>query len=114
MGLVATLPEMQAEAEPAVICVRPDFLLQILTELGRHRALADHETDLVEDIVNMGQVAFRWNPRADRALLTASHSPGGIARFARRYGITGEAAYCRIKRLRKRQMRPSATARRKG
>ncbi len=115
MGVLVTLPEMQAEAEPAVICVRPDFLLQLLTELGRHRALADHETDLVEDIVNMGQVAFRWDPRADRALLTASHSPGGIARFARRYGVTLDTAHSRLYRLRgKRQTNPSASARRKG
>ncbi len=100
--------------EAATICIRPEAMLALLTEIGRYRALADHETDIIEDILNMGQVAFRWNPRNDRALLTASHSPGGIARFARRYGITGEAAYCRIKRLRKRQTRPSAQDKRKG
>lgn len=102
------------EPDAAVICVRPDFLLRLLIELGGHRALADHETDLVEDIVNMGQVAFRWNPRTDRALLTAAHYPGGIARFARRYGITGQSAYDRLYRIRKRETRPGAQDKRKG
>lgn len=100
--------------EPAVICVRPDFLLALLEEIGRNRALADHETDLIEDIVNMGLPAFRWNPRTDRALLTASNCPGGIARFARRYGITGQAAYDRLYRLRRRKRREGANGRRKG
>ncbi len=106
--------ETAIEAEHGLICVKSDFMLCLLTELGRHRALADHETDLVEDIVNMGIIAFRWNPRADRALLTAAHSPGGIARFARRYGITGQSAYDRLYRIRKRETRPSAHNKRRG
>lgn len=105
--------EASFETDP-VICVRPEFLLSLLEEIGRNRALADHETDLIEDIVNMGMPCFRWNPRTDRALLLAANTAGGIARFARRYGISGGAAYQRLTRLRRRHGRQMGAGRRKG
>lgn len=84
----------------AEITVHPDLLLSLLEELGSHRALADHETDLIEEIVTMGLLPFRWNNRLDRALVLAANSPGAIARFARRHGITSDTAYSRLYRIR--------------
>lgn len=94
---------MNGTGEMSEICVMPNILLDLLTELGRHRVLTDRETDLIEDIVNMELIAFRWNPRLDGQLKVASHSNGGIARFARRQGISDQAAYDRIYRIRKRE-----------
>lgn len=90
------------------ICLMPNVLLDLLTELGRHRVLSNSETDLIEDIISLETIAFRWNPRLDGQLKVASHSNGGIARFARRHGISGEAAYSRLKRIRQRQARQDA------
>jgi hypothetical protein len=90
-------------------CVRPEFMLGLLTEVSRHRALADHETDILEDIIAMQTEPFRWNSRLEVQLLTASKSPGGIARFARRHGIINhDAVYQKLARLRKRQSRQRA------
>ncbi|SCY69392.1 hypothetical protein SAMN05660666_02510 [Novosphingobium aromaticivorans] len=90
------------------ICIQTDFMLGILTEIGRHRALSNRETDIIEDCIAFETAPFRWNARLDNALLVASHSPGGIARFARRHEITGGMAYARLHRLRKRQKRKDA------
>ena len=85
------------------ICIMPNILLDLLTELGRHRVLTDRETDLIEDIVGMELTTFRWNPRLDNQLKTAACSIGGIRRFARRQGISDQSAYDRIYRIRKRE-----------
>lgn len=87
-------------------------LLDLLTEIGRNRALTDRETDLIEDIVMTERQPFRWNPRLDQGLQRAAICPGGIARFARRHSITPQAAYNRLHRL-KRKGRKIARARRK-
>lgn len=84
------------------ICLHPEKLLGLLTEIGRHRALSDDETDILEAILEIETVPFRWNSRLDAHLLTAAHSNGGIARFARRHEITPTAAYARLHRLRRR------------
>ncbi len=89
----------------AEICVRAEFLLDLLNEVGGHRALADHETDLLEDIVGMEITAFAWNQRLEAALMVAASSPGGIRRFAHRHGMTDNAAYQKLSRLRRRKMR---------
>ncbi len=95
--------------------INPSLVLAMLDEIGRTRALADHETDLIEDIVMMGVIPFRWNPRLDRALLLAANSHGGIARFARRHLITRASADCRLTRLRlRRKKRKTDTAQAKG
>lgn len=96
------------------ICLHPEKLLDLLTEIGRHRALTDEETDIVEAILDIEHAPFRWNPRLDNHLLTASHSVGGIARFARRHQITPMSAYSRIKRLKDRQSRKGAASKAKG
>lgn len=96
-------------------CVRPEFLLDLLTEVSRTRALADQETDMLEDIIAMQTEPFRWNPRLDVQLIVASASPGGIARFARRHGIVNhDAVYQKLARLRKRQIRQDAAKTVKG
>ncbi len=95
--------------------INPTLVLAMLDEIGRNRALVDHETDLIEDIVTMGVIPFRWNPRLDRALLLAATSHGGIARFARRHLITRASADCRLTRLRlRRKKRKTDTAQAKG
>lgn len=85
------------------ICVRSDFMLSLLGEVGKTRALAPHETDVIEDCIAQELMPFRWNPRLDNALLVASHSPGGIARFCRRIGITRGMADARLLRIRRKQ-----------
>ncbi len=96
-------------------CVRPEFMLGLLTEISRTRALADHETDMIEDIIALQIEPFRWNPHLEVQLLTASHSPGGIARFARRHGIANhKIAYQKLYRLRKRESRKGAAVAAKG
>lgn len=89
-----------------------EILLGLLTEVSRSRALADHETDLVEEIVMLEADGFRWNPRLDQGLVRASSNAGGIARFARRHSITPMAAYCRLSRIRGRKTRKHAQTRR--
>lgn len=90
-------------------CVLPEFLLGLLTEVSRTRALADHETDMLEDIIAMQIEPFRWNPRLEVQLLTASASPGGIARFARRHGIVNHSiVYQKLYRLKRRSSRSGA------
>ena len=90
------------------ICLHPEKLLGLLTEIGSHRALTDEETDIVKAFLDMDHTPFRWNARLDRHLLTASASVGGIARFARRHEITPMSAYSRLNRLRKRMKRKDA------
>ena len=87
------------------ICVHPDVLLALLTELGKHRALADHETDIIEAIVCRGHrstgLRIRWAGAMDRRLVAAAKSRGGVRQFAERNGIPPKAAYDRLSKLRK-------------
>lgn len=92
----------------AEITLPSTFVLSMLTEIGRSRALAPNETDVIEDCIAIEITPFRWNPRLDVALKVASHSPGGIARFARRHGIAPHTAHMRLYRMRKRDKRKSA------
>lgn len=96
------------------ISIDSTCLLDLLTEIGRSRALTDRETDLIEDIVMTERQPFRWNARLDLALERAAKCPGGIARFARRHNITASAAYNRLHRLKKREGRRIPRKRRKG
>ena len=88
------------------------ILLGLLDEISRHRALADHETDLIEAIVvcqrkrDLGtrtgeRTTFKWTLTKDRALLRSAKVQGGIKRFAARHGITPNAASSRLRVLRK-------------
>lgn len=98
----------------SIIELRTDLLERMLEELGSHRALEDHETDLLEDICDMRTRGFRWTKRADLALARSAHSKGGIRRFAARYGITEGAAYMRWSRLKQREKREAMRKARKG
>lgn len=86
-------------------CLRPDIVFALLDEVSRHRALAPHESEIMEEILAMEIDHFRWNPRLESQLLVAAASPGGIARFSRRFDIPPYAAYCKLHRLRKRKTR---------
>lgn len=87
------------------ICVSKDFLFGLLDEVSRTRALADHETDILEAIVSRGHRSqgrnVQWNARLDVKLMTASASKGGIKRFAIAQGISEKSAYMRLHKLRK-------------
>lgn len=88
----------------SVIPVKTDFLLGLLNEVGRTRSLADHETDLIEEIVT-GECAdreFEWTEEYDRMLIAASKRKG-IHRLALDLGVSPGAAYMRLHRIRKRK-----------
>lgn len=86
------------------ICLAPDKLEALLTEINRHRALTDEETDLLEAIITRGHkaagVRFAWTPRVERELKRAYSRPSGIKQFAEKYGISRNAAYMHLSRLR--------------
>lgn len=86
------------------ICLHPDRLLSLLDEIGRHRALSDEETDLIEAIVCRGHrtagLRTRWTPKLDRALLRAASQRGGIRAFADKNQMSPMAAHRRLTKLR--------------
>jgi hypothetical protein len=91
--------------QEALFCLAPSVLLSLLTELGKYRALADHETDIVEAIVCRGHrttgLRVRWTKPLDRRLMTAANRRGGIQLFAKANSIPPKAAYDRLCKLRK-------------
>lgn len=95
-------------------CMKPELALALLDEIGRHRALEPHETDLLEEILALEATPFRWNPRLENQLVVASASPGGITRFAKRLGIDKWTAYAKLHRIRARQIRKADKAKVKG
>ena len=87
-----------------IVPVEGEFLLNLLNEVGRHRALTDTETDVIEEIVRAesGEQDFRWTARHDRMLIDASQRRG-IHRLARDLGVSDGAAYQRLARVRRRR-----------
>lgn len=89
------------------IPVPPDTLMRLLDDVGRTRALHDDETDLVELIVTRGHraagVKLKWTPDLERELRRVSHRPSGIRSFASQHGITEQAAYDKLSRMRGRK-----------
>lgn len=87
------------------ICIAPDYLLALLNEIGRHRALADHETDIVEAIVCRGHrssgIRIRWTSPMDRRLINAAKRRGGVRLFAEQNGMNPMAAHKRLEKLRR-------------
>jgi hypothetical protein len=84
-------------------CLKPETVFALLDEVSRHRALEPNETDMMEEILAMETAPFKWNPRLEVQLLTASHSPGGIRRFAERIGVGEIVARQKLYRLRKKR-----------
>lgn len=100
---------MTAQSFPAASVsfqVSADKLLKWLDEIGRQRALAEDETDIVEAIVCRGHrstgVRQRWTPEMDEALLLAAGVEGGIARHAALIGVRPMSCHMRLHKLRKR------------
>ena len=85
----------------SMITVQRDFLLGLLEEVGRSRALASHETDVLQDLVTAEPVNFEWTEAMCEQLLEAAARGDGVRRFARRNGITDSAAYQKLFRLRR-------------
>lgn len=100
---------MTAQSVPAASApfqVPADRLLAWLDEIGRHRALADEETDILEALVCRGHrstgVRQRWTPEMDAALLAAAQVDGGIARHAKEIGVRPMSCHMRLHKIRKR------------
>jgi len=87
-----------------IIPVKSEFLLELLTEVGRGRALTSQETDLVEEIVRGENEPcdFQWTKEHD-AMLVQAAKRRGIHRLARALGVSDGAAYQRLHRVRRRQ-----------
>ena len=96
-----------------VICIQGEFILTLLNEVGRHRALLSHETDILQDLVRNPADEFQWTEELCRDLLVASQRGDGVRRFARRVGITEGAAYQKLHRMR-RQARKSRKGAKRG
>src|SRR3546814_14703234 len=85
------------EAEPLVI--------ELVDRIGRLRSLSDDETDLVAAIVErerrrQPRRLHQWSKDDNRELLRIQHRPGGIQHFADERGLTYQAAFQQISRLR--------------
>lgn len=91
----------------AHIPVPVDLAFRLLDETSRHRALQDDETDLLEALITRGHkstgIRIRWTPSLDRALWKVSYRKGAIRQFARDNGISENACYNRLVKLRKRK-----------
>lgn len=100
---------MTAQSVPAASVpfqVPADRLLAWLDEIGRHRALADEETDILEALVCRGHrssgVRTRWTPDLDAGLLEAATVDGGIKRYADEIGVRPMSCHMRLHKIRKR------------
>ena len=87
----------------AEICLQRDFVLSILDEISRTRALNNAESEVIEDCLSDEINAFQWSRPLEDALVTASFTTGGIARFARHHGINIHTAHQKLFRLRRSQ-----------
>lgn len=91
----------------AHIPVPTDLAFRLLDEVSRKRALADDESDLLEQLVCRGHrsqgVRIIWTTKLDRALLRASFRNGTIRQFAADQGMSEMQAYKRLEKLRKKQ-----------
>jgi len=89
------------------IPVLPSILMRLLDEIGKTRALHDEETDLVEILVSRGHrstgLYVRWTPKMERDLQRASYRRGAIRIFAEKHGMTPDAAYTRLKKIKARK-----------
>lgn len=85
------------------ICVRSELLLGLLEEVSRTRALASHETDMLQDLIAAPEACFEWTEQHCADLLEAAARGDGVARFARRNGISPRAAYQKLFRMRRQQ-----------
>lgn len=81
------------------------LMIELLDRIGKHRALADDESQLLEKLVrgSPGQpsVYHRWSRQEDRDLLRLQHRPRGVANYAAQIGVSEYAAWMRLDRLRK-------------
>jgi hypothetical protein len=89
----------------SAIQVETEILLSLLTEVGRSRALADHETDLIEAIVYRSTrttaMRIKWTPQLDNELWRTSKKRGGVKRFAIEHGFPPRRVYQRLCRIKK-------------
>ncbi len=96
---------MANTATLARIEVDSAWLLTIIDEINRSRSLNDNEVAIVERLVSVKsgreRKSFRWTIRKEQALLRMSGTHCGVKRFAERHGITEQAAWSRLKKLRK-------------
>ncbi len=82
------------------------LMIELLDRIGRNRALADDESQLLEKLVRQSRttkasVYHKWSREDDRALLRMQHRPRGVANYAKDIGVSEYAAWMRLDRLRK-------------
>lgn len=89
------------------------MLLSLLDEVGRHRALSDSESQLLESVIvkeaKESRRLHKWTPEEDRELRRVQFRRRGVADFAKRIGVSESAAWSRIQVIRyphKRRVKP--------
>ena len=92
------------------------LMIELLDRIGRHRALADDESQLLEKLVRRERARIRpqrtthkWTRDEDRELLRVQYRRRGVAELAIRNGVTEAAAWSRVQALRhphKRRVKP--------
>ncbi len=87
------------------ICLHPNTVLALFDEIGRHRALRDDETDIIEAIVCRGHLSggirIKWTPNLDRELKAVAITRGGVRTFAAKHGFGENAVRQRIAWIRR-------------
>lgn len=90
--------------EMSRIDVDSAWLLGLIDEINRIRALNDCEVSVVERIISVKQRqprrSFRWTVKLDRKLVQMAEKRGGIRAFAQQHGISPHAAHMRLCRVR--------------
>ena len=109
MNMAQAQKFIPVEAEPVV--------LELLERLGRLRALTDDESRLTEAMVRRQRrrdpkrAYHKWTSADDRELLRVQDRPRGVADFAQRIGVSDQAAWNRLQRLRNLKRGAGAPAR---
>lgn len=92
--------------------IEPAFLMGLLDEVGRLRALTDRESSALEDAIKAEAKPRRlhkWTREENRELLRLQHRRRGVADYAKKIGVSESAAWSQIQVLRyphKRRVRP--------
>ena len=92
-----------------LIGVCPDMLSRLLDDVGRHRALTDEESLMVETLIRRRtqcRVYVKWTADLDRKLLAVARKRSEVRKFAHRHQMTPQCAYDRLHKLRKKAKSP--------
>ena len=82
------------------------LVLDLVDRIGRCRALSPEESDLVAELVRrerrrgVKRVYRRWAKKEDEELWSRQFRARAVADYAKELGITGTAAWSRLRHLR--------------